>query len=141
MMTTEERLKHLDFVQAVINRLAQNSFLLKGWSVTLAAALFALAQSNTNVTMAALAFGPVLVMWGLDGYFLALERRFRALFKDAASGNIPERFSMEVTQYEAKATWWGSVTSKSVLGFHIPLVAIIALVVGYMVFAGGGGGA
>ncbi len=34
--------KHLEFVQAVIARQAANSFLLKGWSVTLATALVAL---------------------------------------------------------------------------------------------------
>jgi hypothetical protein len=34
--------KHLELIQAVISRMAGNSFLLKGWSVTLAAALLAL---------------------------------------------------------------------------------------------------
>jgi hypothetical protein len=33
----ESELKHLEFIQGVIARLANNSFLLKGWSVTLVA--------------------------------------------------------------------------------------------------------
>ena len=54
-MTDEERngmeaaeIAHLQMIQAVITRMASNSFLIKGWSVTLVAALFALAAANTN---------------------------------------------------------------------------------------------
>jgi len=39
---------HLQMVQAVITRMAGNSFLIKGWSVTLIAALFALAAADSN---------------------------------------------------------------------------------------------
>ena len=38
----EVKLKHLEMIQAVITRMAKNSFLLKGWSITLTAAIFAL---------------------------------------------------------------------------------------------------
>jgi len=36
----EKKLKHLEMLQGVINRMANNSFLLKGWSVVLISALF-----------------------------------------------------------------------------------------------------
>ena len=39
----QSKLAHLQLVQAVITRMGSNSFLLKAWSVTLVAALFALA--------------------------------------------------------------------------------------------------
>lgn len=45
----DRKLKHLDFIQGVINRLSTNSFLLKGWSVVLVSALFALSANNSNV--------------------------------------------------------------------------------------------
>jgi len=38
----EKKLKHLEFIQQAINRMASNLFLLKGWTVTLIAAMFAL---------------------------------------------------------------------------------------------------
>ena len=44
----ETRVAHLQMIQAVITRMAGNSFLIKGWSVMLVAALFALASANTN---------------------------------------------------------------------------------------------
>jgi hypothetical protein len=44
----EAKLKHLEFVQVAVSRMAGNSFLLRGWSVTLAAGLFALAAKDTS---------------------------------------------------------------------------------------------
>ena len=46
----DSKLKHLEFIQGVINRLSTNSFLLKGWSVVLVSALFALSANDANVT-------------------------------------------------------------------------------------------
>ena len=40
----ESKIAYLQMIQAVIARMAGNSFLIKGWSVTLVAALFALAD-------------------------------------------------------------------------------------------------
>jgi len=42
----EAKLKHLELIQGVINRLAGESARLKNWSVTLVAGLFALMGST-----------------------------------------------------------------------------------------------
>ena len=44
----DKKLKHLEMVQGVINRMASNSFMLKGWAVTLVAGIFALAGKDTD---------------------------------------------------------------------------------------------
>ena len=44
----EPKIAHLQMIQAIITRLGQNSFLVKGWSVGLISALFALSASNTK---------------------------------------------------------------------------------------------
>jgi len=44
----ENKPKHLEFIQGVINRLSTNSFLLKGWSVVLVSALFALSAPDSR---------------------------------------------------------------------------------------------
>jgi hypothetical protein len=44
----ENKLKHLEFIQQAINRMASNLFLLKGWTVTLIAAMFALAAKESR---------------------------------------------------------------------------------------------
>ncbi len=79
-MPQEAKLKHLEMIQVVINRMANNSFLLKGWSVTLTAALFALAAKGSNPVFILLAWVPALMFWGLDGYYLRQERLFRKIY-------------------------------------------------------------
>ena len=48
-MGMEQKLAHLRMIQAVITRMAPNSFQTKGWSIILVAALFALAAAGTGV--------------------------------------------------------------------------------------------
>ncbi len=69
-------------IQGVIDRMAGNLFFLKGWAITLIAALFALSAQNTNQKYIYIAFFPVVIFWILDGYFLSRERQFRDLYDD-----------------------------------------------------------
>lgn len=89
----EKKLKHLEMIQGVINRLASNSFRIKGWSVVLVTALLALSAQNGSARMALVSLIPVLVFWWLDGYYLSQERLFRALF-DCVRAKDEVDFSM-----------------------------------------------
>ncbi len=40
--------KHLELVQGVVNRMASNLFMLKGWAVTLVAGIFDLAGKDAD---------------------------------------------------------------------------------------------
>jgi hypothetical protein len=79
--TFDRKIKHLEFIQNVINRMNNNSFMMKGWAVTLVAALFALSDKDNNHHLYIIAFIPVPLFWLLDGFFLATERRFRDLYE------------------------------------------------------------
>lgn len=74
------KMKHLEFIQAVITRMAGNSFLIKGWAVTIVAAIFALAAAGGKPSIIPVAYLPVIVFWTLDGYFLRQERLYRKLY-------------------------------------------------------------
>ena len=76
----EQKLKLLEFIQGVINRLATNSFQMKGWSVVLVAAILVLLARENRLNAAFIALAPILAFGGLDGYFLHRERLFRALY-------------------------------------------------------------
>jgi hypothetical protein len=69
--------KHLEFTQGVINRMGQNSFLIKGWTVTLVSALFALAAKDANQKFVIVAYFPTIAFWLLDSYYLYQERLFK----------------------------------------------------------------
>ncbi len=80
-MVEEDPVKHLEFIQSVV-RMANNSFLLKGWTVKIVAALFALAAQNSSPRFVNLTFFPFMAFWILDAYYLWQKRLFRALYND-----------------------------------------------------------
>jgi len=63
-MSRSPKQVHLQMIQAVVNRLSQNSFLLKGWSVLLISALFTLATKEQNHRLVYLALFPVAAFHG-----------------------------------------------------------------------------
>ena len=72
--------KHLGMVQDIIKRMAQNSFVVKGWSVTLFAVIFAIVRSeNASRSTSLIVLVPTLIFWGLDAFYLRQERLFRTL--------------------------------------------------------------
>ena len=132
---TPNKHKHLEFIQAAINRMAGNLFLLKGWSVTLIAALFALAAKDSNQLYVLIAYFPLLIFWLLDGYFLSQERKFRALYDHVRrldEGAID--FSMDTRSYSGdhRTSWAGSLLSRTLVVYYLGL-AIVMLAIMYMV--------
>jgi hypothetical protein len=76
----ENKLKHLELIQNIVTRMSNNSFLIKGWCVTLVSAVFVLSAKDANTTFVAVAIFPVIMFWVLDAYFLRQERLFRKLY-------------------------------------------------------------
>lgn len=128
----ENKQKHLEFIQAVISRMAGNLFFLKGWAITLLAALFALSTRNTNSDYMVIAYFLLIIFWILDGYFLSQERLFRALYDHIRELNEKEiNFSMDIKEYkkDKKNSWLYSMFSSTLLLFYAPLVIIIVLII------------
>jgi hypothetical protein len=88
--------EHLKLIQAVITRMAGNSFLLKGWSISLVAGLCALSKAETDGSYAWIALGVVVVFAFLDAFYLALERAYRALYNTAAKATTTTDWSLSV---------------------------------------------
>ena len=76
----ETKIAHLQMIQAVVMRMAGNSFMVKGWTVTLVTALFALAAADVNRFFVYVACLPAVMFWVLDAYFLRQELLFRKLY-------------------------------------------------------------
>ncbi|MBC7195928.1 MAG: hypothetical protein H5U39_01600 [Deferribacterales bacterium] len=122
--------KHLDFIQAVIGRMANHSFLIKGWTITLEVALFALVTEHHNEKYLIIALLPIGFFWILDGYFLSRERSFRCLYDEVRKKNEEEiDFSMDVSKFmKWKTRWFCSVFSKTILFFYICLMGCILII-------------
>jgi len=129
--TMQNKLKHLELIQGVINRLSTNSFLLKGWSVVLVSALFALSASDRNPAFVFLAYFPAFVFWGLDGFFLWQEQLYRALYNHVRLLKDEEvDFSMDTTRFRTGTgpSWPAATLSKTLIAFHGILIVAIVIV-------------
>ena len=127
----ENKRKHLEFIQGVINRLSTNSFLLKGWSVGLVSALFALAAINSKPAFLLLTYIPAFMFWVLDGYCLWQERLYRRLFDIIRQRPEEETdFSMSTAQVpKGKGLSWPEATlSKTLIIFHGTIVVAIVVI-------------
>ena len=127
----ENKQKHLEFIQAVINRMAGNLFFLRGWTITLIAALLGLFVRGTNAKYSLIVYFPVVVFWILDGYFLSQERLFRALYNHVRKlGEKEIDFSMDVSEYkkDKKNGWLCSMYSTTLIFFYLPLIIIVLLI-------------
>jgi hypothetical protein len=122
--------KHLEFIQAAINRMSGNLFLLKGWSVTLISALFALAAKDTNKTFIVVAYFPLFIFWFLDGYFLAMERRFRSLYEHVRQLKEEDiDFSMNTEPYKTdpRNRWIAALFSRTLFPYYVTLGLLMIL--------------
>lgn len=101
----QENVKHLELIQAIVTRLAQNSFLIKAWTLTIAAAAYGFSVNRFNWRIAAIGAAAILLFWVLDSYFLRQERLFRYLYNHARRGPTAiKRFSMNIAPYSDFAT-------------------------------------
>jgi hypothetical protein len=120
-MVEEDLLKHLEFIQDIINRMAKNSFLLKGWTVTIVAAFFALSAQNLDIKFVILAIFPVVTFWILDAFYLRQERLFRALYNDVRkeTGIQKDPFSLDTSPYIRNVqSLTRTVVSKTLIIFY-----------------------
>ena len=76
----EEFIAYLGMIQGVINRMANCAFLIKGWSISLTAAIIALAATLKNDTIFFVAIIPILLFWWLDSFFFWQEKNYRNIY-------------------------------------------------------------
>lgn len=132
----ENAIKHMEFVQSAIGRIAGNSFLLKGWTVTLAAALFALSAAETKLVFTLLVLLPATAFWGLDAYYLRQERLFRLLYDEirlAKNDDLSklDPLSMKTDRFEKDVPGWlKTMVSPSIVWLHgVVVFAVIVMTV------------
>ena len=80
--------KHLDHIQAVITRHNSNSFMIKGWAITICTVVLTVAGTWKEPVIALISLVPILVFWLLDSFYLANERCYVSLYTTAISGYI-----------------------------------------------------
>ncbi|HDN26166.1 MAG TPA: hypothetical protein ENG03_03540 [Thioploca sp.] len=135
-MADEERkkdlLKEIDLIQSIINRMANTSFLIKGWAVTMIALIFSF---KSNPETLPLVFIPVILFWFLDAYFLQQERLYRKLYQWVIQNRMTDDshlFSLSTARFEPeKQSLLRLMFSITIGSFY---AGALVLVVAYIVF-------
>lgn len=127
----DAKLKYLELIQSIITRMANNSFLLKGWAITLLSGIFVLAWNQETVWHFMLAYIPVSMFWFLDAYYLQQGRLYRGLYDKVR--HLDERvitFSMKPPPVVERKTYRyvKVLFSKTEAGFYIPLLILITII-------------
>lgn len=129
----EDMLKEIDIIQDIIKRMASNSFMIKGWSLTLV--IVTLLLKGAEMYQVWLAFIPLLVFWFLDAYFLWQERMYRKLYEWVIKNRLKtEEYLFDMNAYRFK----NEVQPIPRIMFSITLgwfyISIAILIVIYLVF-------
>lgn len=128
MENREQVIKHLEIIQSVIARLAHNSFLLKGWSLTLLAAMLIFIVRTEASAWVILCFAiPILTFWGLDAYFLWQERLFRHVYNDIRKCEKVD-FDMSVSKHIDKEKWLRAVFSCTLIPFYLMEILFVLVI-------------
>ena len=127
----DDQRKHLEFIQLAINRMANNSFILKGWTITLIAGLFALTINKKTSIFLILALFPALAFWGLDAYYLRQEKLFRELYNHVRTTKREkiDPYSLNTKLVNSKVNnWFKTLCSSTIIALHGTMVFFIAII-------------
>ena len=108
-------LKEIEIIQDIIKRMAFNSFMIKGWTITLVVVTLLLKGAKYQVLIA---FIPLLVFWFLDAYFLRQERMYRKLYDWVIANRLnTDEHLLDMNAYRFK----DAIQSRSRIMFSITL--------------------
>ena len=141
-ISIEEIHKEIDLIQSCITRMAQNSFMIKGWFVSIYAVILALLPEKINLFLLCTALVAVnLTFWYLDGFFLRTEKVYRKIYdwvlevrpqnnRELMYQLNPSKFNGKIEEVESvREVMW----SKTLRWFYlIPLgIVVIVFIVKY----------
>ncbi|MCK9574095.1 MAG: hypothetical protein M0R20_06880 [Candidatus Omnitrophica bacterium] len=96
----DNKIKHLEFIQNVITRMNSNSFIIKGWTITIFSALLAFFVKCAEIKYLFVIFFPIFMFWWLDSFYLSQERKYRKLYDEICARNEQQiDFSMDASKF------------------------------------------
>lgn len=127
---SDDNRKHLEFIQGVINRLSSNTFLFKGWSITIIVAVFSAMITTSNYDLVWVLFGAIIVFWFIDAYYLMLERAYRSLYNEVVNSNTKiVTYSMAIKEYIGLRMWFRALTRPVLLMFYGSILFVVLFII------------
>lgn len=130
----ENKIRHLEMIQNIINRMSTNSFTLKGWAVTLLVGILALSNKDTEKMYFLIGYVPIVVFWWLDSFYLLQEKLYRSLYNQVRNMDVCNiDFNLTASAPGIKKihkikNYFSCVFSISELSFYLPLALVLTIV-------------
>ena len=124
---------HLQILQGVIQRMAENSRSCKVWCVTLVSAVLVLVARTGEANHALIALAPAILFLVLDSYYLGLERAFRSSYTSFVSKihgesvSTHDLYSVNASGSILRHFFWALFRSFSILPFYIIVIATVII--------------
>ncbi len=131
--------KEIEIIQDIIKRMAFNSFMIKGWAITLVVVTLLLRGAKHQVWIA---FIPLLVFWFLDAYFLWQERMYRKLYEWVINNRLKTDeylFDMNAYRFKDKVQSRVRIMFSITLGWFYGSIAILTIIYALILLAARGG--
>ncbi len=124
----ENKLKYLEFILRIIERMADNSAQLKRWTIMLVIGTILYISSTTISFCLIIIVIPFFALMLLDAYYLMKEKMFRKLYSDVCKMSEKEiDFSMSVDKYLTTPykNFISALFSLTILTFYAPIILTI----------------
>ncbi len=139
----EEIHKEIDLIQGCINRMANNSFIIKGWSITIYAVVLALLPEKINVILICIVMLTVTwAFWYLDAFFLRTEKIYRKIYdwvlEERPKHNKDLLYQLNPVKFDGKILDTESITkimfSKTLKVFYgIPIIIVVCILISQII--------
>ena len=133
-MDKETLHKEIDLIQSVINRLAHNSFLLKGWTITIIVAVLALTKdtlvTNDITYFSLILLIPLVVFWYLDAFFLHKEKCYIKLYNWVVKKRLKTKeyqYNLNYRRFEKDVDSIGKIMRSDTLLTFYGITALILI--------------
>lgn len=125
-MSSDIKIAHLGFIQNIINRMASNSFLIKGFVVTFVTTLYFYLLDKHCVQII---FIPIFLFWFLDAYFLHQEKLYRELYEKVAKNEMSsDEFSLNASICENEVdSFWKILLNKTTFPFYAIIASLFSI--------------
>ncbi|HHT7733866.1 TPA: hypothetical protein ACT2FU_000520 [Streptococcus suis] len=123
--------KHIDLVQSIVTRMAQNSFFIKGWMITIVVGLFIFLQNDNLKNNLYIYLAPIIGFWFLDSYYLWQERLYRNLYSQLIIDlSESSDLKLSVESYKKEIQYCSALFSITELLTYLPVALCILLILG-----------
>ena len=136
-MDNETKLhKEIDLIQNCINRMTKNSFMLKGWTISLVAVVLALTADKLNpFFLFCSVFIPILCFWYLDALFLQAEKMYREMYnwvlEERKKDNLEYQYDLNPIRFKKCVESHFHVMFSQTLSifYGIPLLVVLIVII------------